>query len=189
MTPTLDLRPKTAETPLGTQVAPIALPVDRPVIMWEAPEYHAQPKTTLWYVAFGVVMALLLFVAFLMQSFLTGVVFALLGLLILLYSERRPRTATFRITPTTLVINDRRYLLRELDAFNVVESPSSRRPDSPELGHLLLIRSRRLVMPLLHVPLGDQDPETIREALAPRLKEDPELREPLADLLFHWIGF
>lgn len=149
-------------------------------LSWEAPEYHLQPKTTAWYVGVGVLLALLLFAAFLMRSFLSGVVFALLGLLVLLYSERPPRTARFALSNEGVQVNDRRYPYRELGGFNVVESPT---------GPLALVRSRRLVMPLLHIPLGEHAAETIRARLRAYLTEDPELRESLADLLAHRLGF
>lgn len=172
----LDLRQPTA--------APVAAPsAQHPVpstLSWEAPEYHLQPKTTAWYVGVGVLLALLLFAAFLMRSFLSGVVFALLGLLVLLYSERPPRTARFTLSEEGVRINDRFYPYRELGGFNVVESPT---------GPLALVRSRRLVMPLLHIPLGEHAAEAIRARLRPHLTEDQDLRESLADLIAHRLGF
>lgn len=177
----LDLRQR--DNPPAAETAPepdLPHPPASSVLTWEALEYQAQPKTTLWYALFGIVQALLLFVAFLMRSFLTGIVFALLGVLVLLYSERSPKTARFQITGDSLVINHRRYPLKELDAFNVVESAE---------GPLALIRSRRLVLPLLHIPLADQDPAAVHRILGSHLKEDPELRESLADLLAHRLGF
>lgn len=150
------------------------------LVQWDAPEYQVQKKTTAWYVVFGVVVALLLFSAVLTRSFLSGIVFGLLAFLVLLYSERPPRTARFQLTPDALIINDRRYPFSQLDAFNIVESPS---------GRLLLLRSRRLVMPLIHVPLGEQESDLIRPFVQDALREDPDLREPLADLLAHRLGF
>lgn len=146
-------------------------------------------KSVLWYAAFGVLMALLLFAAFLMKSFLTGVVFALLGVLVMLYSERPPRTVRFAIGRDHLTINDRRYILRDLDRFNIVETPTHPQPDGSP-GHLLLIRGRRMVLPLLHLPLApDIDPDAVRRALRRLVQEDADLREPLADLVAHGLGF
>lgn len=179
---TLDLR----SPPPGAN--PTTSPTDTPSpappspLAWEAPEYHVRPKSLAWYAGFGAAFALLLFTAFLMRSFLTGVVFGLLGLLILLYSERSPKTVRFSLSPESLTVNDRRYPLRELDAFNVVDSLTG-------TGFILLIRSRRLFMPLIHVPLGTQDSEAVRGLLRGSLREDLELRESLTDLLAHRLGF
>lgn len=178
--PTLDLRPAATEQ---TGEAPESFPEPAPsgtILAWEAPEYEHRPKTLAWYVAFGVCVALLLFTAFLMRSFLTGAVFGLLGLLVYLFSERLPRTVRFALSHDALIINERRYLLRDLDAFSVVDSLS---------GLLLLVRSRRVAMPLLHLPLAGQNPDSVRNAFRRILTEDPDLRESLADVLAHRLGF
>jgi hypothetical protein len=191
MPATIDLRARTAET---TQIrteefpAPGTAPAQprsaigrgKTLLQWEAPEYVVYKKTTGWYVAFGIILALLLFSAFLLRSFLTGVVFFLAGVLIFLYSERPPRKVSYEIRDTGIRIGGRLYLYRELAGFNMVE-----RTD----GVYMLLRSRRLVMPLIHVPLGDQDPDKARELLLPLLTEDVQLVEPLADILAHWLGF
>lgn len=178
----LDLQTTTAvKTREAAPTQPTARTRTEPdLLAWETLEYHLPPKSLLWYGVFGVALAALLFTAFLMRSFLTGVVFVLLGLLVLLYSERPPRALRVRLTPNALFLNDRRYLYADLDAFHIVESPT---------GMLALIRSKRLVMPLLHVPLDDTDPERVRATLARSLTEDPDLREPLPDILAHYLGF
>lgn len=177
----IDIRSRTEVAPtLDAAALPSSQDQGQDFLAWETVEYVAQEKGTGWYVVFGVAMALLLFATFLMRSFLTGVVFILLGVLVLLYGERPPRTARFQITKDALIVNNRRYPFQELDAFNVVESPQ---------GPLALVRGRRIVLPLLHVPLADQDPDTVRQALRGGIKEDQDLSEPLADLIAHRLGF
>lgn len=181
MPPALDLREVVqtkTDAPTTTGGSPRAAP--QPLLTWETPEHHLRPKTISWYAIFGVAMAILLFTAFLMRSFLSGAVFVLLGILVLLYSERSPRPLRVQLLPSALILNDRRYLWKDLDAFNIVESPT---------GMLALFRSRRLVMPLIHVPLADEDPEAVRAILSREVKEDTQLREPLPDLLAHYLGF
>lgn len=179
--PTFDLRPPTAEhspqpPPDVSRTAPPA------PLTWEAPEYRVRPKSVLWYVSFGTALAVFLFIAFLMRSFLTGVVFGLLGFLVLLFSERPPRTIRFAVSAESLSVNDRKYPLNELEAFNVVDSLLG-------TGVILIVRSRRVVMPLVHVPLMTQDPDAIRGLLRTRLHEDLELRESFTDILAHRLGF
>lgn len=177
----IDLRPRTDVAPSETSTDVASSQYAAPsVLSWEALEHVVQEKNALWYAVFGVAMALLIFAAFLMRSFLSGVVFALLGVLVLLYSERLPKTVRFQITKDALIVNNRRYPFQELDAFHIVETPH---------GPLALIRGRRLILPLVHVPLADQDPDTVQKALQSGIKEDQDLREPLADLLAHWVGF
>ena len=178
--PTLDLRPPNLEQAPRPQQD--ATRTASPALSWETPEYHLRPKSVFWYAGFGAVLAVFLFIAFLMRSFLTGVVFGLLGLLVLLFSERPPRTARFTISAESLSINDRKYPISELESFNIVDSLLG-------TGVILLIRSRRVIMPLVHIPLGNQDQSAVRGLLRERLHEDLELRESFTDILAHRLGF
>ena len=151
------------------------------IIAWEAAEYVVYKKTTRWYVIFGVVLALLLFSAFLLKSFLTGVVFFLCGVLVFLYSERTPRRSNYEIRDTGILIGNRVFLYRELTAFNLIERG--------DVVYILLV-SRRPIMPLIHVPVADDiDPNALRELLLQYLPEDEQVTEPFADVLAHWLGF
>ena len=132
----LDLR--TAKSEPTVETTAVALPSEgrltrgTPLFSWEAPEYIVYEKSTAWYVGFGIILALLLFSAFLLKSFLSGVVFGLAGLLVFLYSERSPRIIHYELRDTGIRIGDRIYPFRELSAFNMVErcllytSPSPR---------------------------------------------------------------
>lgn len=181
MPATVDLRQNAAPAAAPTRDAVIRQPATGSRnLEWSAPEYIVREKSIVWYAVFGVLLAVLLFVAFLMKSFLTGVVFVLAGLLILLYSERPPRPFRFQLQKDRLLVNDRRYLYADLERYNIVETIH---------GPLLLIHGKRLLLPLIHVPLADTDPDTVRAAIGAGIKEDPNLREPLPDLIAHWLGF
>lgn len=186
----VDLRSQPREDPQEDPAAPEDTQTAAPgesrlargeiLMSWEAPEYIAYKKTTAWYVVFGIVLALLLFSAFLLQSVLTGVVFLLSGILIFVYSERPPRRVPYEIRTSGVSINRRVYLYRDLSAFNVVE-----RGDTV----YMLLKSRRLIMPLIHVPLTGLDFQEVSEVMGAHLEEDDQLIEPFADVLSHWLGF
>lgn len=148
---------------------------------WEAPEYIVYKKTTVWYIGFGVFLALLLFSAFVMQSFLTGVIFFLSGVLIYFHSERPPKVISYDIRTTGIKIGTRVYLYRELAGFNIVERGTD---------IYLLLKSKRLLMPLIHLPLPENiNHEEVIEVIANHLPQDTDFVEPLADVLAHWVGF
>ncbi|MDO8512688.1 MAG: hypothetical protein Q7S57_05410 [bacterium] len=186
--PTLDLRldstnktEKTEETPETNTRAGGQLSHGQIYLEWEAPEYVVYKKTTVWYIGFGILLALLLFVAFVMQSFLTGIIFFLSGVLIFFHSERPPKIVSYDLRTTGIRIDSRIYLYRELSAFNIVEHGAS---------IYLLLKSKRLLMPLIHIPLADDiNHEEVLDAISNHLPQDPDFVEPLADVLAHWLGF
>jgi hypothetical protein len=186
--PTLDLRPNsTNETEIDEEIAQSparsggSLSHGQIYLEWEAPEYVIYKKTTVWYIGFGVMLALLLSIAFIMQSFLTGIIFLLSGILIFFHSERPPKIVSYDLRTTGIRIDSRIYLYRELSAFNIVEHGSS---------IYLLLKSKRLLMPLIHIPLADNlNHEEVLDAISNHLPQDPDFVEPLADVLAHWLGF
>ncbi len=176
----LDLRQKHEEVTVIEQ--PKTVPGGGRVLLeWEAPEFVVYKKTTGWYVGFGVLLALLLFAAFLLQSLLTGIVFILAGILIFVHAEKPPRIIGYDVRTTGVRIDERIYMFRELAAFNVVQHANDEA--------YLLLKSKRLVMPLIHVPLGNSDAEEVTETLSKYIPQDINFVEPLADVLAHWAGF
>jgi len=149
-------------------------------LSWEAPEYVVYKKTVRWYIGFGILLAFLLFTAFVMQSLLTGIVFILGGILVFVHSERPAKTISYDIRSSGVRIGKEFYLFQELSAFNVVE-----RGD----GIYMLMKSKRLLLPLIHMPLGDVDHEEVVKIMSEKIPQDPEFVEPLADILAHWAGF
>lgn len=150
------------------------------LIEWEAPEYVVYKKTVVWYVGFGVILALLIFSAFVMQSFLTAIVFILAGILIFVYSERKPKIISYDIRTSGIRVDSRVFLFRELESFNTVERGSE---------VYLLLKSKRVFMPMIHIPLNDADHELVTETLGRHLSQDPDFVEPFADIIAHWLGF
>ncbi len=150
------------------------------ILSWSAPEYIIYKKNTLWYICFGVILAFLIFISLLMGSFLTAIVFVLAGILIYVYSERQPKTVNYDVRTSGIRIGNRIYLFRELAGFNIMER-------NHEV--YILLKSKRIVMPLIHIPIKDQDPEEVLNVLGEYLPEDPEINEPIADILAHWVGF
>jgi len=149
-------------------------------LSWEAPEYVVYKKTVGWYIGFGILLAFLLFSALIMQSILTAVVFLLGGILIFVHSERPAKIISYDIRSTGVRMGKEFYLFRELSAFNVVE-----RGD----GVYMLLKSKRLLLPLIHMPLGDTNHEEVVEVMSEKIPQDPEFVEPLADIIAHWAGF
>lgn len=183
--PTLDLRSgdkdEDAQKTPEPQITERKLSRGSTYLEWEAPEYVVYKKNTVWYIGFGIFLAILLFSAFVMKSFLTGIIFALSGILIFFLSERPPKITSYEIKTTGIRIGNRVYLYNELSSFNLVENGSS---------IYLLLKSKRLIMPLIHIPLAESlDHEEVVNIISNHLPQDPDFVEPLADVIAHWVGF
>ena len=183
--PTLDLRQKNAkekETKEESEDDKVYGKLSKGEIFfsWEAPEYIVYKKNVGWYIGFGIILAIILFSAFVTQSLLTGIVFLLGGILIFVHSERPAKIISYEIRSTGIRMGKEFYSFQDLSVFNIVE-----RGD----GVYMLIKSKRLLLPLIHIPLGNIDYEEATRVMSEKLPQDTEFIEPLADVIAHWVGF
>jgi hypothetical protein len=149
-------------------------------IVWEAPEYIYREKHKEWFVGLGVIALALFVVAILFKNFLFAAIVVLATFTILLYATRRPYALSFEINRVGVILNRTFYPYSFLDAFWVDYTDESVRK--------LFIVSRKFFMPMLIIPLGEQDPDEVRNFLTNYLPER-ELLEPLSHKILEYFGF
>lgn len=149
-----------------------------PLLTWWAYEYPLKKRGSDWFWALGILTASLFITAILLKNFLFAVLILISGTLLVLFSIRKPRVVTFEIFDTGILIEKHLYLFKDLDAFFIDQA-------HPEK---LLLQSKRLLVPILALPLENTDPNHVRELMEARLKEK-ELEESLAVHLLERLGF
>lgn len=149
-------------------------------IMWEAPEYIYREKSREWFISFWIIMAALFAVAVLFKNFLFAGIIVLTAFTVTLYARREPSLLRFEITRVGINTHRTFYPYSFLTAFWIdhlsVGSPK------------LLLVSSKLLMPMIVIPLGDQDPDEVRNFLNNYMVER-ELFEPLSHKLLDYFGF
>lgn len=152
-----------------------------PLVAWQFPEFNKRQRPTAWWVAAGVVwLALVVWSLLGLHSFLFLLIL-LFGAIIFITQERRePDVLECRVTLDGVEVDDRLYPYDQLVQFYIVYKPG-------EVAALFLDRAG--LRPTVAIPLQDQDPAQVREALTPRLKEDVDtVHEPLLDQLARKLG-
>jgi hypothetical protein len=151
-------------------------------ISWSTPEYDKKDHTVDWYWTVGLVTLVAIALCIYFKDFLFGfLLFIGIGTLTFL-STRDPQTIDITITYKGLKVRDQEYPWRNLKAFWVEE-----RPQHNGKTHLLLITDRMYV-PMIALPIGDIDPEILRKALTPHMKEE-ELQENPSHTFLEMLGF
>ena len=149
-------------------------------IYWEAPEYIHKEKTREWFISFGIIATALFVAALLLDNVLFAVVIALGFGSVLLYAKRTPSTHSFEANRVGLILNKSFYPYSYLHSFWV---------DRTEEGnHKMLVTSKKLLVPMIIVPLGQQDSDELRNFVANYLPEQ-ELMEPLSHKVLEYFGF
>ncbi len=152
-----------------------------PLVAWQFLEFNKRRRPTRWWIAAGITwLALVVWALLVLHSFLFLLIL-MFGAIIFITQERRdPDVLECRITLDGVEVDDRLYPYDQLAQFYIVYKPG-------EVTALFLDRAG--LRPTVAIPLQDQDPAEVREALGARLKEDVDtVHEPLLDQVARKLG-
>jgi hypothetical protein len=151
------------------------------LLEWRAHEHHHTQKSPTWrktlFIGTGVVIAILLF----LSNFMAAITIALAAWLVYYVAHREPEIVRYRIMVDGVALNNYLYHFRDLDGFNIVYEPNDTK--------VVLLRSKKRLVPIVAMEIGDADPIAIRNLLLEFLPEDQDMQEPLPDFWGRQLGF
>jgi hypothetical protein len=150
--------------------------MDRELLTWEALEHRHRPHGPDWFWAIGVIGLGISVTAIVLGNLLFGILVIIGTVALLLQSLKHPREIEFGITERGIRIGTTLYPYTTLEVFWITEDD------------LLLIRSTKVFMPLLIIPIEGPAREEVRDALLGFLDEE-ELHEPLSHKIMEAVGF
>ena len=149
-------------------------------VTWEAPEHHHLERGSDWFWVLGIVAGCAFVATLLFGNFLFALVILLGACVMALMAGKRPAVLPFAVTTRGLRVGDTLYPYSTLDAYCIDEQGP--------MGPQLLVRSRRLFMPLIIIPVPDEYVDDISFLIRDRLPEE-DIEEPLANKLLELFGF
>jgi len=149
-------------------------------IEWSAHEYTHQEKTPDWFWGLGLVILVIAIGAIFFNNVLLALVVLIAGAMIGFYAARHPDRFDFAATPRGIVVHDQLYPYQTLDSFWIDDL----NPYEPRL----LLKSQKMLVPLIVIPLEDVDVDDVHSYLLQYLPEI-EAAEPVAHKLFELVGF
>lgn len=179
-TPIIEEQPDETEEQLGSVqeaeiVETVPTEVEPPVqgeeelIRWEAQEHIHREKSVFWYVVFGLVVVVLMAVAFfLMQSWSFAVLVPVMAAALFLYVQRPPAVNQYTLSRKGLHINDKLYPFDSFKEFGLVK-------DDDEHSVMLVPRKR------FHAGVTVYFPEEVGEPLVDMLAARLPMREITLD--------
>jgi len=142
---------------------------------WTVQEYDRHQRGLLWYILIISAGMILVAYGFMSNNFLFSLIIILSAIILFIQSYQSPAQVLFRITELGVVLGNRFYKYSELKNFYIIYQP-------PEVK-TLFIEPKSGMRPVLRVPLLDEDPLNVREAMNVFLVEDLEKEEePFTDL-------
>jgi len=148
-------------------------------VEWQAREHHHIEKKSDWYWIVGILVASFSIACIFLGNVLFGIAFMLGGAVMLILASRPPRILTYAVTARGVRIDDTLFPYTTLEGYAIDEENIS--------GPQLLVRSSKLFMPLLILPLPHEHVDDIEDLIADRLPEE-HLEEPLIYKILEFFG-
>ena len=149
-------------------------------ILWDAYEHQHAPKKSDWFWILGIMTLSISMASILLGNPLFGILVFIGGLVVAILATRDPKIVSYAVTQRGLKIDQKLYPYTTLECFCIDEESVS--------GPQLLVKSTKLFMPLLVLPLPLDTMEEIEDLIAQRLPEE-HIEEPFAHKLLEFFGF
>lgn len=149
------------------------------LISWQGPTHLHFKKKPDWYWIVGIITLALTVVAFLFGQIITGIFVIVASTALVLHSSTPPKYVRYEINDRGILANNVLYSFLDLESFCIPHDIVPPR---------LLIKSRKLFMPLIVIYIEEVDPESIREIMLKYIAET-EHREPLLKHVLEAFGF
>ncbi len=147
---------------------------------WEAPEHTHIEKTSDWYWILGIIAIAGSVTSMIFNNVLFGVVIVLGAVTMVIVSHRKPRIIPFEISGRGVRIENTLYPYSTLESFCFDE-------ENP-VGPQLIVKSKKLFVPLLIIPIPEEYVDAVEDVISARLHE-AHLEEPLSHRLLEFFGF
>lgn len=129
-------------------------------VSWEAQEYIHQEKGTVWFIIFGVVLAVMIGVAIWQQAWTFVLLLIVIATTIIVFAKRPPRVISYSLTDKGLSVDDTLHPFKNFKSFGVVR-------DGEEYS-IMLIPTKRF-QPGVTVYFPEASGEAIVDMLGARL--------------------
>jgi hypothetical protein len=149
------------------------------LISWNAPAHFYVEKRQDWYWVVGIITLAIAAVCILLGQIITGLFVIVAAVALVLHASHPPKRIHCEVNDRGIVVDTVLYPFLTLDSFWIPHD---------EYPHKILLKSRKLLMPLFVIYIDEVDPESIREVLLKYIAET-EHREPLLKHLLERLGF
>lgn len=149
-------------------------------IEWDAHEYEHKERGQDWFWTVGIIAFAIAITSVILGNIIFGILILTAVFSLALFINRPPETTHVIIDEKGVVRGNIRYPYSTLKSFWIDE-------DHPH--QKILLRSEKMLMPLIVIPLSHEiDTEQIENTLSQFIEKEP-LALPLVETLLEYVGF
>jgi hypothetical protein len=149
-------------------------------ISWKALEYKRKEKTTDWYWAVILISLAIVVISFMIHNVLFAVLIIISTIILMSFSIIAPKMVEISINQKGITAGKEIYPFATLESFWVENIDKD--------NQKILLKSKKLIMPLIAIPLEEYHHLDVREFLLQYLPE-AEMHEPLSQKIMEKLGF
>lgn len=130
---------------------------------WRAPEFEVYEEDQRWYVYIAFILAAIVAYSIWTNSLIMSITFILIGVVGYMYIGKEPRILDFMVTKDGVVAGKEIFTYDRIKSFWIFYEPDGKK--------VISLHIESLLMPYVHIPIHDEDPVEIREALLQNVEE------------------
>lgn len=148
-------------------------------IEWSALEYEEKERSTDWFWALGIIIVTSSAAAIIYENYFFAVLLVLSGILLGFFAVKKPDLIIYELNDKGLKIRTRFFLYENIKSFWV----------RIEIKPTLFIKSERLFMPIISIPIENSIADEIREFLFAKNVLEEEMKEHPSEKIMESLGF
>lgn len=149
-------------------------------ISWKALEYKRKEKSTDWYWAVILISLAMVITSVILRDVLFAILIVISTVILISFSIMAPKIVDISMNQKGVTVGKEMYPFATLESFWVDSMDAE--------NQKVLLKSKKIVMPLIAIPLEEHHHLDIREFLLKYLPEE-EMHEPLAQKIMEKLGF
>ena len=148
-------------------------------IEWSALEYEEKERSVDWFWALGIIVVAGSVASLIYGNYFFAILLILSGILLGFFAIKKPEMVSYELNKKGLKIKTRLFPYESIKSFFVQTAPKS----------MLFVKSSRMFMPILSIPIEDNLAEDIRSLLLSNNVQEEEMKEGPSERIMERLGF
>jgi hypothetical protein len=130
---------------------------------WTAPEFEVYEQDKRWFVYLALILVVIVAYAVYANSPIMAITFILIGVVGYSYIDKEPRILDFMITEDGIIAGKEIFEYDRIKSFWIFYEEDG--------SKVISLHMHSLITPYMHIPIGEENPVAIREALLENVEE------------------
>lgn len=154
-------------------------------VSWQALEYEEKEKSNDWFWALGVIIITSSIASIIYQNYFFATLIILGGVLLGFFAKRTPIMVIYELNDKGLQIRSRLYPYKNIKSFYIHTNQN----DGFAYGPTLFIKTERIFMPIISIPVEYEITEKIYSILSSQEIKEEEMHEHPSVQIMDYLGF